>query len=397
MLLIRTLTILCLLITLGTAVSAQSQGQTRPAPTNLALEIHYFKAAPPAYQTVPPVSSKPSGSGAWYARFGRVENWQLPAGELPIRAVNVVSRLDGEMVMLRVSVFRGLRFHDQETTVATYELRENETVVVKDLERFGVEPFRIAVVRVVPATASQPVVRSRAKSLEVIAIELLNSTLPTYKLTLRNLSDQNIRAIKIDVFDAGRTSLTSMPRGRDGLPLIAAGEFYESIQPLVTRARPAAGGYVPASSATQETVISSVVFEDGSYEGEPEPVAQFKASTLGQRSALTKLVAIFGAMDQSSTEDQEGRAQIKWFRDQVLAISNQIDESALSKLHQEFSVRDDKKKADLRSWAEVNVHFIRKELLTELDALEKGAFDQSSFRSWLLNTRSRYQSWLSRL
>jgi hypothetical protein len=113
MLLKRTLTILCLLISLSNSVSAQSQGQTRPVPTNLALEVHYFKATPPAYQTVPAVNSKPSGSGAWYARFGRVENWQIRAGELPIRAVNVVSQLDCETVKLRVSVFRGLKFHDR--------------------------------------------------------------------------------------------------------------------------------------------------------------------------------------------------------------------------------------------------------------------------------------------
>lgn len=387
--------VLFLLIIPGSGINAQQENRTSQAPTGLALEVVSHKAFPPAYTAVPGPVGKPRG--AWYARFGRIEGWQLPAGHLPIRAVNILSQLSGEEVVVTVSVLRGVEFHDEETIVGNYELRANDRVSIKELEQFGLEPFRIAVIRVSPPTPSQPLVKSRAKSLEIVAIEPTNSTLPTYKLTLHNLSDKNISAIRFDVFDTGKISLTSMPRGEEGRPLISAGAFYESNQPILIRAHRTPGGYAPDSPRLQETIISTVVFEDGSYEGDLESAAGFKASTLGRKLALTRLLAIFAAIEQMPPDNPDTAAQIKWFRDQVLAAPNRIDESALSKLCEGFPALDQNKKARLRTSADVALHNVRRELLDELEALEKSGSGQSAFRSWLLKSQDRYQTWLSRL
>lgn len=373
--------------------SASAQGDlARQTPTGLVLEIVYYKNTAPAYQVISRADGKPGS--AWYGRFGRIQNWQLPAGQLPIRAVNIVSRLDGEVASVSVSLLRGVRFHEQETMVGTYQLRENESVAIQELELFGVEPFRIGVKRIAPAVPNQPAVKSLAKSLEIVGIEPLTSTLPSYKLTLRNLSDKNIMALRIEIRSGGVAAMTSMRQGQQGLPLIKAGAFFETNQPLKTRAVRTPGGFAPDSPISQETVIRALVFEDGSYEGDPGSAAEFKTFTLGRKLALSRLLEVCAAMEGTEQLGQERVARVAVFRDRLRALSGEIDEAALSELMREFPTLTGTE-THLKSAAEVALHHVRKELLDDLAAFEKD--HPSDFQSWLAKVEERYRLWLARL
>lgn len=393
MLRIKLLAPILLLLILPGSANAQLGDLARQTPNGLVLEIVYYKNAAPAYLAL----SRPDGrpAVAWYGRFGRIQNWQLPAGQLPIRAVNIVSRLDGEVASVSVSLLRGVKFHDQETMVGTYQLRENESVSVQELERFGVEPFRIGVKRIMPAVPNQPVVKSLAKSLEIVGIEPQTSTLPRYKLTLHNLSDKNITALRIEIVSGGVVAVSSMPQGQEGLPLIKAGAFFESNQPLNTRAVRTPGGFAPDSPISQETVIRALVFEDGSYEGDPAPAAAFKAFTLGRKLALTRLLEVCASMEEAVPSEQERAAQLTLFRNRVRTLSGEIDEAALAQLRGEFPTLTRKEATNLKIAAEVALHNVRKELLDDLAVFEKN--HPSDFRSWLVKVEERYRTWLSRL
>jgi hypothetical protein len=384
--------VLLLLILPGNSI-AQEGDLAGKTPTGLVLEIVYYEKAPPSYLALTRPGGRPAT--AWYARFGRIQNWQLPDGQLPVRAVNIVSRLDGEVASVTVSLLRGVKFHDQETMVGTYQIRENESVAVQELERFGVEPFRVGVKRVAPAVPDQPVVKSLAKSLEIVGIEPQTSTLPRYKLTLRNLSDKNIVALRIEIMSGGVVGVSSMPQGQEGLPLIKAGAFFESIQPLNTRAVQTAGGFTPDATISQETVITALVFEDGSFEGDPAWAAKYKAFTLGRKVALTRLLEVCAAMEEAAPSQQERTTQLGLFRDRVRTLSGEIDEAALAQLVGEFPSLTLKETTNLKTAAEVTLNRVRKELLDDLSAFEKTY--PSDFRSWLVNVETRYRTWLSRL
>ncbi|MGH9875433.1 MAG: hypothetical protein ACRD9S_23500 [Pyrinomonadaceae bacterium] len=84
----------CVLGIVG-AVGAQER-RGRSQETGIALEVTYLAGQAPTYQTVP-WASAPRG-WVWYARFGRVAGWKLPAGAQPIRAVRIVPFLDEEAV-----------------------------------------------------------------------------------------------------------------------------------------------------------------------------------------------------------------------------------------------------------------------------------------------------------
>lgn len=386
--------ILSLLALTGVTSTAQEKAQVRRTPTGLALEISFRKDAAPAYNEI----IREKMIGGWFGRFDRIPNWQLPDGQLPVRAVNILSRLEGDAVTVTVSVLRGVKFHDEETSVGTYNLRENESFSVEKLEQFGVEPFRLKVVRIIPAVSSQPIVSSRAKSLEVVGIEPVNATLPTYKLTLHNLSDKNITAFEINIVDGSKVVVSSWPYGPDGLPLIKAGDFYETREPLLTRAQRTAAGYRPSVPDSQQTVISCVVFEDGSYEGDAEPAAEFRAIALGRKLALARLLEVFATLNRTVPPAQELSAKVNWFRGRVLAISEVADRNTLAGLEKEFPNVDLKTQGELKESLEAHIHFVKKDLLDDLDGSAKTpSFDLSRFREWLNKTEERYRSWLSRL
>ena len=387
----RLLTILLSLIALiGVTSEAQEKAQAPPAPTGLALEILFYKYSAPTYNPI----IREKMNGGWFARFGRIPNWQVPEGQLPIRAVKILSRLDGDAVTITVSVLRGVEFNDEETSIGTYNLRENERLSVKKLEEFGVEPFHLKVVRITPVVSSQPIVKSRAKSLEVVGIDPVNATLPTYKLTLHNLSDKNINALEITIVDSGRVVQLTWLQGEDGLPLIKAGGFYESREPLLTRAHRTAAGYAPTVPDSQQTIISCVVFEDGSYEGDTKPAAEIRAMTLGRKLALTRLLEVFANLDRT----QELSAQVIWFKGRVLAVSEDPDRTTLAELEREFPNVELKTQDGPSSWLEADIHFVKRDLLDDLDRIAKTpSFDLSSFRGWFNKTEERYRSWLSRL
>ncbi|HEX8177552.1 MAG TPA: hypothetical protein VF543_20855 [Pyrinomonadaceae bacterium] len=56
----------------------------------------YFKGTPPAYEDVP--------GNSWFGRFQRVEGWTPEPGTLPVRAVDIATRMEGEAVRVIVSV-----------------------------------------------------------------------------------------------------------------------------------------------------------------------------------------------------------------------------------------------------------------------------------------------------
>ncbi|MGI8837876.1 MAG: hypothetical protein ACR2H4_14750 [Pyrinomonadaceae bacterium] len=386
--------LLSLLALIAVTSTAQEKARAPRTPTGLALEISFRKDAAPTYNEI----IREKMIGGWFGRFDRIPNWQLPDGQLPVRAVNINSRLDADLVVITVSVLRGVKFHDEETSVGKYELREEESISVTELQQFGVEPFRLKVVRITPSVSPQPIVKSHAKSLEVVGIEPVSATLPTYKLTLHNLSDKNISAFEINIVDGSKVVVSSWPHGPDGLPIIKAGGFYESGEPLLIRAQRTAAGYGPSVPDSQQTVISCVIFEDGSYEGDAKTAAELRAMTLGRKLALTRLLEVFATRDRTLPAAQELSAQLNWFRGQVLAVSEVADRTTLAGLEKEFPNVELNTQEGPKQSLENHIHFVKRDLLDDLDGIAKTpSFDISSFREWLNKTEKRYRSWHSRL
>src|SRR5881396_2348138 len=68
----------------------------------LALEVTCLKGTPPAFQAVPMGNAK--STGGWFTRFGRIAGRKSIESEPPVRAVRVVSRIEGEAIRIDLSV-----------------------------------------------------------------------------------------------------------------------------------------------------------------------------------------------------------------------------------------------------------------------------------------------------
>jgi len=122
-----------------------------------------------------------------------------------------------------------------------------------ELRLFGIEPFEVKLVRVNPNIAPvPPVILKGVDSIVVINAMARETTLPSYRIILRNQSNKNIVALGVDVVASGNVRMTSKPRGIDGQPLIAAGKEYWLGVPAPNRAQPIIGGYVPTSPSDQQ-------------------------------------------------------------------------------------------------------------------------------------------------
>ena len=384
-----------LLLMCQVIVAQQPEQPSAPAPTGLALEITYSKGRPPAFSPVAGSCCKPGG--AWYGLFGRIPADASQPVSLPVQAVDVRSKVAGEFVRVTVSVFLGVRFFDKKEEVATYELKENEGVKAVGLTRFGVEPFDIKVVRVNPNLSYTPSVLIKAESISVAGIELKNTTLPSYKLTLHNTSNRDVVAIAINVFADNKLQASSLPQGIQGRTLIKAGSAEEITVRAAYQAQRTSEGFRPEPQPNQEIVVTSVVFNDGSFEGDAKMAATFTAFVTGRKIQVPKLIAL---MDTTSNiPDLNVPAALEMLKTQAELLSTDAEPSVLDHVRTSFPKFTSSESHDLKLSVEVALQAVKFDFVQCVKEFEKrnpNANDRQ-FRAWLTATKHSYELWLSRL
>jgi hypothetical protein len=370
--------------------------QNLQAPTRLALEVTYYPGRTPAYETVPGADSKPSG--AWFGLFARTASSQAPAGAQPPEAVRVISQVEGEAVRVTVSILSGSKAWEKEQPVGSYLIRETEKISIDDLRLFGIEPFQIKLVRVNPNVPPvPPVILKGVASVVVINSMPKETTLPSYRIILRNQSNKNIVALGVEVVAAGTLQVTAKPRGIDGQPLIPAGKEYWLTVAAPNRAQPTPGGYVPISPTDQQIVIKAAVFEDGTYEGDAETAVVVRGYQAGEKMVLPKLIPLLeSALNSSHADLQEA---LKNLESQVTPVATDADPQIVRTLSSEFpQVRDASR--EIKETMEFTATTIKTTLLKEIHTLQNEEAQRVTadlYRTWLTKTRERYEKWLSRL
>ena len=390
---------LFILFTIGLTVpAAKVMAQQNPSPpTRLALEVTFYPGRNPAYSTVPGPDSKPSG--AWYAMFARTPSWQPPAGAEPIEAVRVISRVEGDAVAVTVSTLSGKKALENEQRVGTYLIRETEKISIDDLKRFGIEPFQIKLIRVNPnVPAVPPVILKGVESVVVLNSMAKETTLPSYRIILRNQSSKNIVGLGVDVVVGGKVQLSSRPRGIDGHPLIPAGKEYWLTVSAPNRAQPTADGYTPTSPSDQQIQIKTAVFDDGTFEGDAAMAAAVMGYRAGEKMVLARLIPLLeSALNSPNTDVTEA---LKNLESQVSAVGSDADPHMVQTLTAEFPQASDARRREIKATMEVTATTIKSDLLKQIHTLENEGGPASSvdlYRTWLTKTKERYEKWLSRM
>jgi hypothetical protein len=335
---------------------------------------------------------------AWLGRFRRVEGWQPVAGVQTVAAVRFAPAAEDDAVRVHVSVLLGAHM-DEEKQVTSYLLREGEQTSAAELTRYGVAPCTLKVVRIRAVESRPPEVVNQTTSLEVLGVEpKTDESFPAYKIRVRNNATKSVAALFLYLYtDNAKGSATKLSYNPLDMPLIEPGAVHELF----------AIGNGSAGQATAETyrpapprrfIIATVVFADGSYEGEAARAAHVRALWQGRKTQLARVLALIAqTLDEPDADSSPAVAR---FKAQVSALDERVDPAAVSALRAEFPTPDAKGDAELAAAMQFTLHQTKTELVHAVEAFERGPHTlpgAETFRGWLRETRGAYERWRARL
>lgn len=382
---------LIFIILLSASVFCPAQSARKVSePTGLTLEVTFFKGKAPAHLEIYENIAQPTG--AFSALFRRIPNWQPSAGSLPVRAVSVVSRLENSVVKVKISVFTGQRFYDKEEFVANYEMKENDKITVENLTKFGVEPIEISVVKVTPTVSILPVALNKTASLQITSIEPNYSTLPSFKVNLLNASIKPVLAFTFEMRINGQKGLSGIRHCKYEKTLIDAGNSYKFFVSNDFRDVKLSDGEIPQVKNNQTIVISSVVFEDGTFEGDQLDAARYLALLFGRQLQMQRMMPLV-------QQTADNKSDLTLFGKQISNLSVSIDENAFGEFLKNFADLSESEKSRLRTAAEVASQVEKKRLLDNLEIVIKSQKGKNTVaaRDWLIEVVELYQNRLEKL
>jgi len=202
----------------------------------------------------------------------------------------------GDSWKVKVAIGTGEFFDAGDQPFADFTLRTNERVEVGGLDRFGFGSFRVGVVRVNRETSEKPFVSSGAASVEVDKIEPGGGP-GTYRLTLRNNSKKDILAVQYNASKNYKFLFLKWFENAQSTPLVKSGEVYKFDVATEDQQCGDADGY--SLLQVSEIQIASVVFADGSYEGDSGLAALIRGQASGNKEQLERIVATLNNLSSS--------------------------------------------------------------------------------------------------
>jgi hypothetical protein len=311
-----------------------------------------------------------------------------------VSMVLVAVAFEGAAWKIKVSVRKGEFYDKGDQEVATYSAHENERVTIKEIEQLGVEPFDVSIVKVIQNDANRPAIRNNTKSIEVTNFEATSVPAP-YRISLRNLSNKPVLALEVNSYTEGKKQLMIWPQGAWDRPLIEPGGGYEVGISSEAPGRMTDYGYEPAQTSSIE--VTTVVFEDGTYEGNPFLAAGIRGNMMGCKVQLGHALPLLKTALEATEGGRVGA--LLDMKERALALSEEVDASRLKELQDQFPSLDVNEKNILSNYIKWGMHHVKATLIKEIDSFEKGGQQTNSnqIREWLGKTKERYEKWLSAL
>jgi hypothetical protein len=215
----------------------------------------------------------------------------------------------------------------KERIIGSFLVPEGESVRPTELAQFGIVPFEMRAfsARAIVLEAGEgPRITNNTTALKVARLE---KYLDTYLLWLQNSSAKNVVAYSLafgggaglDVGGAGNSSTR---------PLIAAG--------AISREERLSGQNIEGGGIT----IGAVVFEDGSFEGDPKIAAQFLARGEGMRIQAPHVLRMI--KEALAADDAEMQTAFDRLETQLWAMPEAMSkQTALELLKSKFTSFDE--------------------------------------------------------
>jgi hypothetical protein len=331
---------------------ALAQSPIPTTDTSLGLSIQYVDGR---------ITTRPlrSSGGMWTPKFPRIDGADTPREGVPLTTLDVRHVVDGRDVVVTVSLsYGGPR--KNEVKVATVRVAPDRPVQVNELRAFGVEPITLSIVPIPATVEYAPEVLSVSGQVEARA-ETVGPNASAYRVVVRNRSSLALMWFHFKAYRDDRTAISGRPRGKRNVPLIPPNGEH-TFEVTSSSSGELSGDSPGAWQPLDRIEITSLLWQDGLVEGDPEPALQQ------------------GWFDTSKA--MHIRALMTLLRD--------ARERSIASLRSEIA----------RAMTfDIETQQLRDSLLADLDALERTqrSGDGQDFETWLTRTIAECRQWVARI
>ena len=369
-----------------------SQESARPAASDFNVELNVGPR--PMIYSIP----VPPGRSGYFAHLElkRVPDWKA-SPEVPVAATALKFEfwLEESVPKIEVTAYLGKievnsRPHEWKVPTAkivSRALPPEETIVIAETERLGIQPIQVRAFRAQPWSVGPPEVTNKTQALSVIAV---TEARPSYSVSVRNVSHKLITAIHWYGVENGRKGGGS---GLSGAPVIPAGRsfvFHVHFSHTEDKGRPDSADKEPASR--REIVIAVVVFDDGTFEGEADMAAETSANMTGMRIQNMRVIGLLKRIGPASGSEQT--LVLKNLKSDSSGLSEDVDEHLVAELRSRFTqASDDVRNRRIKEEVEKGLRFVKSDLLREIERFEyrrENSPSDADFESWLKELMKRF-------
>lgn len=234
----------------------------------------------------------PTGFRAWTPMFPRVPGWQDPEGVLPVTALNLAARADGEGLRVTVSVLRG-KLREVLEPVAETVVGVGALVQVDALRHVGVMPVTLSATWFAVPALHVPRARSHVDGLEVETVEPVIEPKPGYLVTVRNRSDAALVTVAYTTYANARAAVSGQHGDPSAVPVAEPGGTFTFRIPIGSSLETGRG--FATGTPVDDVLIAGAIWADGRLGGDTSRVAPLLALHRGRLSALGRVIPILRA------------------------------------------------------------------------------------------------------
>ena len=321
----------------------------------------------------------------------KVEQSKERRDGLPVTGIRIRPILEGDGVRVKIGLVLddsqpvaapGPKYGEKEEIIASYLAHLDEVITVNELERFGFKSLTLKVVLYQPPVStdnaplppvSVPRVVNELKNVGVVDWKPDPRVTNGYVLILKNLASTSIVAVTVT---ANSTMTMESTRSK---PIAKPGDTFEVIIRLDDE----------MAEPPTPVLVKSVLFDNGSFEGDLEAAAAMEARRRGRELQLGRFLQLLQKASSSAIESPTNTLQN--LKSAVEKLRIDVDPEITEQVRVQFPVLNEKR-AMIPERIMEGLKLARSHALYQLNDLERklkdnsGGFDLSQ---WLSALRDR--------
>ncbi len=268
------------------ALNVSAQSPPTPSPVKLSLKLITYEGAGPTFYPV--ADEDGSGMGVEIRHFRRQSHLAASdAARISLATLTFVRLAANVHVSVYVNSANGASRECRK--IAEYLVGEGREYAVRQLSRFGIEPLRLGVVRRAEVKILPPRIDNRTSAVVVTGIEI-HERVPSIELTMKNVSAKPIRAVEIRELRGYRVKGAPPRFDWRGMALIKPDAVWKVTLEFGWNDKVTEEGH--SVEPPDRVIINSVLFSDGTYEGDMMFAAKAEAYKTGRRNQLARVLDI---------------------------------------------------------------------------------------------------------